>query len=252
MEAWMRLVKREIRLMKSFSLIVLGVVLVNFLSVSFFSFRNHISGFIFTWVINLLVAHMFYLVLYIPFSLKQEGKKDWLKPLHPQPGWKWLSAKYVGGVYSFTISLIFTVLLGVMSSLIASQTRFTFSSYFPSGLFLYLHLLFTSTVCAAWIFFGWILYQILTRYSEFFAKLSIVGVILLSTWVLMKWQGSNLYSVLFHWGPLQLSAVMPKGVIMEVFPTAYIGNYVYLLLMSVVLVFLAGRMVDKNTGGKDF
>lgn len=246
MEAWIGLLKKEVRLMRSFSLIALGVVLGNFLSVSYFSFHNHVSGFILTWVIYLLVAHMFYLVLYIPFSLGVEGKGGLLWQPHPQSGWKRLSAKYAGGVYSFTISLIFTVLLGMISSLMVPRASFTWSSYFPSGIYLYLHLLFISTVNGAWILFGWILYQTIGKYSDFLAKLSIVGVVLLSTWLLMKWQGSHLYTLLFNWGPIQLSAVMPRGVTMEVFPTSYIGNYVYYLVVSMILVMLAGRLLDKN------
>ena len=121
MDAWIGLIKKEIQLMRYFSLIALGVVLVNFLSVSFFSFRNHVSGFILTWVINLLVAHMFYLVLYIAFSLGMEGKGGLLWQSHPHPGWKRLSAKYVAGVFSFTVSLLFTVLLGIISSLMVPQ-----------------------------------------------------------------------------------------------------------------------------------
>lgn len=243
------LIGEEIRRMKKISLIALAVLCGNFLSVSFFAFRNQMPGFITSYITYLLVAHMFYLILYLPISLSVAAER----PRHgfqwPRTGWQILVAKYVSGVYYFSISLIITVCLGLISVLVVPEASITWSSYFPSGFYLYLHLLLVSTFGGAWMVFGWVLYHVLRSRSDFLAKLSMVGVVLFPIWLLVKWQDSSLFSFLFNWGPVQLSAAMPRGVTVVVFPTSYIGNYVLYLLLSILLFKVSGNLLDRKRDG---
>lgn len=246
MNSWIQLVKKELEEMKAFRYISLGLILGNYIAVSFFAYRNHVPGFISTWVNTLLLAHMVYLLVYYGFRLFLDHHKMvvWGHPL--LPGWMVLAAKYGAGVVSFTISLACTLVVGLLSSLIVPQSGMNWASYFPSGIYLYFHLLFISTFMIAWLMLGRAIYEMIKESSLFLAKLSIVGVLLTLTWLFKQWQESGIYSSLFNWGAVELTAVMPKGGALEVLPTAYIGNYVYHMLISIFLLFVSGWLMDKR------
>lgn len=243
MNVWFQLVKMELEKMKAFRYITLGLIFGNYIAVSFFAFRNHVPGFIPTWVTTLLMGHMFYLILYFSFRFYLDYKKGHDFSFS---GWLVLSANYGAGVLSFTISLVCTLFLGLASSLIVPQTSMNWASYFPSGIYLYFHLLFISTFIVAWLMFGRALYEIAKKRSSFYGKLAIVGVLVLPNWLVKEWQESGLYSFLFNWGSVELSAMMPKGGALEVLPTAYIGNYVYHIILSMILILFSGWLMDKK------
>lgn len=246
MNAWVQFVKKEMKEMKEFRYISLGLIFGNYIAVSFFAYLNHVPAFISTWVNTLLMAHMVYLIVYYCFRLFLNHHKVVVRGDFSLPGWKVLAAKYGAGVLSFTISLACTLFLGLLSSLIVSQTSMNLASYFPSAIYLYFHLLFISTFIISWIMFGRTLFEVVKKRSPFYARLSIVGVLLALTWLFKHWQESGLYSFLFNWGTVELSAVMPKGGALEVLPAAYIGNYVYHILISVILLLLSGWLMDKK------
>lgn len=247
MNGWLQLVKREMEEMRTFRAFSLVLILANFLAVSFFAYRNHIPGFISTWVTTLLLAHMVYLVVYYVYRLYLDHHKVvGIRSIPPLPGWKVLAAKYGAGVFSFTISLAFTLFLGLLSSVFVPHTGTNWASYLPSGIYLYFHLLFISSFITGWLMFGWILYGVLKKKSAFYARMSSVAILVVLTWQFKHWQQSGLYSFLFNWGSVELTAVMPKGGTLEVLPTVYIGNYVYHILIFILLLFASGWLMDKK------
>lgn len=246
MNAWIQLVKKELEKMQTFRYISLGLIIGNFIAVSFFAYRNHMPGFISTWVNTLLMAHMVYLIIYYSFRLFLENNKVVVWGDSPFSGWKVLAAKYGAGVVSFTVSLACTLFLGLLSSLIVTQSSMNWASYFPSGIYLYFHLLIISTFIISWLMFGRVLYEVIKKRSHFFANLSIVGMLVALNGLFKKWQESGFFSFLFNWGSVELSAVMPKGGALEVLPATYIGNYVYHLLISMFLLFFSGWIMDQK------
>lgn len=250
MNAWYGLVKKEYRLSRSsflLGLILLGIALVLFY---FMGIRFNESGIVIAPTGMLIGLHVFYLTIFMIFSLNTEAKQLHLWLHNPQPAWMLLSAKLVNGIVAMIVSLSLAVLffLYVLNEAAPNFNEIV-KDYVNMGLFGLSYLIGISIYMAMSVLFIWTVNHTLKTRMGKFGSFIAFSMILLPTIGMGKFQSTRLYELLTNWGEIDLSFLfnfIPTQGMAHVTPHVYIGGFVFYLLLIIGLFFFSCWLIDRK------
>lgn len=259
MNAWTGLLKKEFRQMRAEFLILLGFVIVLFVSIYYLTetFGAHAAVTFPTFVSLIIGAHFFYFPFYMLISLHKESKQLQLWLHNPQSGFMLLGAKVVNGLFAFVVSLALcsTVFLSAVPDLLgAINFPLKWDEVLSLGTTALLNIVHASVYFGVWIIFLWVIYRLLASRIGKLSILTIILVIIAASWGLEAFSETQVYEFLTHWGPIDVfpssffMSMNAKGIDVQTEGSMvmYTGYYVFQFVIAIILFLVSGWLIDKK------
>ncbi|MBO8172557.1 MAG: hypothetical protein H0Z33_11810 [Bacillaceae bacterium] len=254
MKGWLALLKKELRLTRSVVWTGIVLMIVIYLFNHVFVSQTGLDQTRLGPAAGLLFLHIFYLPVYMLISLQAETRHMHLWLHHPGSGWMLMGTKLLSGILAFVLSLAVTlVLTGITLYPDIAQNRSELLSFFPLIVTSILHLAGYGVYLAVWFVFLWTVYQILKSRIGKWSWLAIAALLLISFRLLHLIREAAWYRQVTQWGMIQLDlakwldAFFP-GQVPGTNPVInlYAGEYAFYVLLSVVLFWVSGWMLDRK------
>jgi hypothetical protein len=262
MDAWLSLLKKELRLGLGAFIAPIVVFIVSIVAALYIGGRNG-----FGWEAVVFVSlfatgfQVFYLLYYLLNSFQTEKKMLHLWIHSPMPGYGLLSAKLVAALISMLITLLITgttLFVAIQQSVTISQqlqiVKITDVSFFGG-----VHLILLALSFAAVFIFFWMVFLVINRnLGSFVSFLSTLVIFIVTTTVYSSFKETIIYEKLTMWGELQFSGItesisittsLEEGteVLTEVGQlSVYIGAYLFETVVALLLFWGACWLLDRK------
>ncbi|MCL6560693.1 MAG: hypothetical protein K6U74_18250 [Firmicutes bacterium] len=258
MNAWLTLLYKEYRMIRTSILVQLGVVIIGGLWVVYLSQRYH-PGLIMAPVSLLLFIALFYPALFMLKNVSRELKHTPDLWLHcPQPAWMLLSAKLVM-VLAYTIVVLLLIAIFVYWVLFSSSlpeltgiAAGTMASFITrAGAYLALFVFAAGIYLASWATLLAVVSAAARQILGRFHWLAALAVFFAATWGLGRLQATRLYEKATHWGALDFALQpfkdqMLSGHIHIAHSRIYAGEILFYLALTAALFALSAWLVNNS------
>lgn len=263
--AWLMMLKKDIRILRTHWLVSAGVTVAVGVMVGIaHQLSSLASGFAAVAGGFLVMANLFVLPANLLRGLNEEMRRApslWLQT--PQSGWAMLASKVVSSVlgallFAFVAYLMalwmFRINIGHVTSFLTVQQIRDFTiilNQIPRlGLYVMATLLFFGLYIAMWFSTVYISVRTVRNRLQKFSWLVGVGIVLIATWGLSALESTVWYERLFGWGQFSaLSLFSPD--LQTMFPiqngmpiTA--GHLVFDVIVMAILFYFTGRLIDRH------
>ncbi|KHF41087.1 hypothetical protein [Halalkalibacter okhensis] len=262
MTAWVRLLKKEMRLGMA---ALLGPIIAFFIALAiaaYFGSRYNVVWESFLGVALVLSGLLvFYLIYYMLNSLHMERKKLHLWLHSTMPGYGLLLAKLTAGLLSMLLTLLITgstLLIAVNRSESISE-QLQMIDITNLGLLAGTHLLLLAISFGVYAIFYWMIYLLFTSYlGSFLSFLATLAIFIGTSFAYSWFKMTELYDVLTNWGEVHLTGITESINISTNLETGtevktdvgnisfYFGAYVFEAFVVVALFAAASWMLDRK------
>ncbi|MCL6441946.1 MAG: hypothetical protein K6T83_00540 [Alicyclobacillus sp.] len=266
MSSWWMMLSKDLRMLRTRWLVSSGILAAVAGTVGVTSTTNHIDpGLAMTIGVFLVISNVFVLPANVFRSLSNELRwcpSLWLQT--PKSGWSMLASKLLSTLIWALLFLVATSIFaswiihvnivrlsmtpsvnwsGDDVSILTSQTpRLVF--YAAAGLLLF------GLYFALWVSTIFMSVRAVKNRLRKFSALVGVIIVLVATWGLSAFQNTRVYDWLFDWGrvsPLILFPANSRAIVPpESVPTVPVGIFVFYFIVSVILFYIAGRLIDRH------
>lgn len=253
MNSWKGMLKKEYHLSKG--LIFVGLLaLISVSIITYLVSLNKDDYFIgFTFAVLLVIAHSFYLVVYMAVSLNVEAKQLHLWLHNPQSVSLLLLAKVINGLFALIVSLMVSSIYLLISAAQTIDIYSIFSSNYnliSFAVFTALNIIGLSIYNAMWLILFWTVYQILKSRIGKLSWLIIILLLNIPVWIIDILINTKTMSAILNWGVIKVNnlhiSANPENIKLEGFNTITLGYYAFYLIVLLLLFFLSSRLIDKK------
>lgn len=258
MNAWGGLLKKEFRLGLPGLYLGLIILAVWFGFGAFLQWKLNEPGILFGFSMAAIVFHIFFLPVYMLISVNGEKGRMHLWLHSPHSGTVLLLAKLLNGLFVMLLSLCISLAISSLAfNLDHSIVQDTIAQLNNKLLFFIqalIHLIVASIYLTIWGIFLWVLSIVLKRVTGKFNWIAMLFIIIIGLSLINSWESSSLFDMLTHWGSISSGLA---GFEMNVqdetvnFQSAgigkiFLGNYVYYAIVSLIVFFTSGWMLDRK------
>ncbi|MCL6479146.1 MAG: hypothetical protein K6T65_12155 [Peptococcaceae bacterium] len=257
MSAWLTLLYKEYRMIRTSLLIQLGVIIIGCLWVVYLSQRYH-PGLIIAPVSLLLFIALFYPALFMLKNVSWELKHTTHLWLHcPQPAWMLLSAKLGIGLACTAVTLllgavfIYWVLFSSYPAELAGIEIWTAASFITeAGVYVALFVFAAGIYLASWAALLAVLSAVARQFLGRFHWLAALAAFFAATWGIGRLKETWLYEKITHWGAINIKLQSLKdealaGLQIPHFPL-YTGEVVFYLVLTAALFALSAWLINNR------
>ncbi|ABO50046.1 hypothetical protein Dred_1516 [Desulforamulus reducens MI-1] len=257
MNAWWHLVKKEYRMTRTLSAVLLGILIIAGLWVMY-SNQDHL-GIVLAPASLLIICALFYPAFYMLTNVSSELKQTPHLWLHcPQPAWMLLTAKLVMAVVVMLAILlvdavfIYLTLFSLPSEQIGTDIGSLALFVTELGTYVALAIIGASIYMAAWTSLMAVATASTRNILGRFNWLAGLATLIAATWGLGKIQQTWLFQKLTHWGAFNIHLLSVK----RLFPQAngnpleglqlYAGQIFMVFIVTVAVLALSSWLIDNK------
>ncbi|MDT8858611.1 hypothetical protein N0O92_00115 [Alkalihalobacillus sp. MEB130] len=262
MNAWVHLLKKELRLgMSAFLVPVLTFLLLTGVAAYFGSRHGFAWEVVFGVALFATGFQVFYLVYYLLHSLHAEKRKMHLWLHSTMPAYGLLLAKVAAGIISLLVTLLITGTVLWISLYQAEHIseQLQMVNVTNLGIFGGTHLLLAAISFAGFTIFYWMVYLLFNRYlGSFLSLLATLAIFVIGSSALSAFKNTAVYEWVTTWGEIHLTGIT-ESINFETSLEAgtevttqvgnlslYFGFYVFEAMIVIALFVTACWMLDRK------
>ncbi|GAE27933.1 hypothetical protein JCM9140_4101 [Halalkalibacter wakoensis JCM 9140] len=262
MNSWVSLMKKEMRLGLSASLMPIITFFISIGIAAYIGSRHNLASeavmFVSLMATGLLT---FYLIYYMLISLQAEKKQLHLWLHSTMPGYGLLLAKLAAGFLSLLVTLIITgtTLLLTINQATQFSEELQFFNLTKIGMLGGVHLILLAISFACFTIFFWVVHILFNRYiGAFLSLLATLALFVASSSLYNALKSTNIYETLTQWGEIYVTDLTNNISITtnletgtEVLTEAvshsfFLGSYLFEAVIVVALFTAACWMLDRK------
>lgn len=265
MNAWIHLVRKELRLgFVPFLIPIVAFIVILLITIYFGNRYGHmwdaVAGVAFSTVSMLI----FYLVYYLLISLSAERRRLHLWIHTPMKGYGLLSAKLVAGLISLIITMIITGVIGWIAYSQSEVLGNVLGGFHFEKIVLFFagNIILLAISAGITIMLFWTIYLVLNNYFRPFISFILTFLLFVLVVTLYGYfVDSAIYDTLTMWGEIKLTGLIENSSFyMDFFDpdefaefeeykneaSIYLGSYIFESIVTIILFFISCWLLDRK------
>ncbi|MCH1627669.1 hypothetical protein [Fredinandcohnia quinoae] len=248
---------KEFYLNRSKLIIDLGIITVLIMTVYLISLKTDSTIGMIIFVIFMVPMHVFYIPLFLFYSLHAETKQHQIWLYNPNSPLLLFLPKFTIALLGMLESLLIT---GVFSLYVIQVAKKEFELpkellgdlIVPTSMIVGGSLVFTSIYLGIVAMFFWSLFQVIKKYFKKLTWVAIIACFGFVSWILYEFEKTGFFSKLTNWGKVKSPLLDSYSVSVsnsQLFIDSgqlVFGYILYEIILAVIMIFLSKWMIDRK------